>query len=123
MIHLTPDMLINRAPHKPLSPLKVRRRGANAFVATVRRFYNDRRKDKCHDKKLPGDRACEQVASAFIKGWKDRDAGVAVTAERWQSYIETWTDREAHVEHLREAYINGRAFYEEQFKTKLAEAA
>ena len=25
--HLTPDMLINRAPHKPLSPFKVRRRG------------------------------------------------------------------------------------------------
>jgi hypothetical protein len=127
-VHLTPDMLINRAPHKPLSPFKVRRRGANAFWDAVKQDYpkyadaqerTERERDKFdpsyHAPKTARVHAGEQITGAFILGWKDRWVGRAITEAHWLGYMNSWQDCDARVEHLRAAYINGREFYDEQF--------
>lgn len=111
---ITPDMLINRHPTKPLSPFKVRRRGAKAFWRTVASHYGKTRHSG-HEKKTDANRASEQITGAFIKGWKDNWHGVEITADVWRSRFAKWTDVEADVGHLREAYISGYAFYAEQF--------
>jgi hypothetical protein len=125
---ITPTMLINRSPHKPLSPFKVRRRGANAFWTTVKKHYTkyagsaerEQREREKHDRsyhapKTQTHRAGEQVTGAFIKGWKDVWLDIAVDATRWQSYVERWATSEARPDHLHDAYIAGREFYYEQF--------
>jgi len=124
---ITAHMLINRSPHKPLSPFKVRRRGATAFWNSVKHHYDKftcaerdnhrREKTDCsyHAPKTRCTRAGERITGAFILGWKDRWTGREITESIWRGYINSWQGCEAQVEHLRAAYINGREFYDEQF--------
>ena len=125
---ITPDMLINRTPHKPLSPFKVRRRGATAFWDAIKHRYpkyaSDKERDarerekrdaEYHAPKTVRTHAGEAVTSAFIKGWKDVWLDVEVTADAWTGYIAVWRGRHAEAVDQRDAYLAGREFYHEQF--------